>query len=162
MVRGLDYYTRTTFEITSEDLGAQDALCGGGRYDNLVETLGGKPTPAIGFAAGVERLMLLLNSEKFVKESAVQAYFICLGDTPRTFVAKTVNELRQKGLIVQSDMLRRSMKAQLRDANRGNAIHAVIIGEEEFSSQTAIIKDLKSGSQTSVSFDQLTNYFLNK
>ncbi len=162
MVRGLDYYTRTTFEITSSALGAQDAICGGGRYDNLVETLGGKSTPAIGFAAGVERIMLLIGSELVDSEPKNHVYIICLGDAPRTFVSSLSHTLRNHDISVGTDMLRRSMKAQMRDANRLGAVHAVIIGDDEFNNQTAIVKELETGTQSSVPFDQLTDYFLTK
>lgn len=162
MVRGLDYYTRTTFEITSGALGAQDAICGGGRYDNLVETLGGKATPAIGFAAGVERILLLSESETSTKESVSDVYIICLGDTPRAFVTQLAGTLRKNGISTGSDMLRRSMKAQMREANRLGAAHAVIIGEEEFKTQTAVVKELQTGTQISVPFDNLTDHFVSR
>lgn len=155
MVRGLDYYTRTTFEITSGALGAQDALCGGGRYDNLVETLGGKPTPAIGFAAGVERLLLVLESELIRDDDSVHVYTVCLGDAPRSYIMKITHKLRTMGISVGTDMLRRSMKAQMREANKLNATLAIIVGETELENKTVIIKELKKGTQIEIPMEKL-------
>tara|TARA_B100001765_G_C19338149_1_gene264852 strand:- start:173 stop:670 length:498 start_codon:yes stop_codon:yes gene_type:complete len=161
MVRGLDYYTRTTFEITSDALGAQNAICGGGRYDHLVETLGGKPVPAVGFAAGVERIMLVLeNSDSNAKPENTDIYIICLGDVSR-IVAFTLGEtLRQKGLATETDMLRRSLKAQLRDANRTGVKIAVIIGEKEMKDQNAQVKDFRTGDQSEIRQDSLVDYIV--
>ena len=117
LVRGLDYYTRTTFEITAPSLGAQNAICGGGRYDGLTEMLGGKPTPGIGFAAGMERILLAMKSKQFNKNK-VQIYIVGLGDHTRTTVIKLAQELREQNLITEFDLLRRSLKAQLREANK--------------------------------------------
>ncbi len=155
MVRGLDYYTRTTFEITSGALGAQDALCGGGRYDNLVETLGGKPTPAIGFAAGVERLLLVLESKLIRDDDSVHVYTVCLGDAPRSYIMKITHKLRTMGISVGTDMLRRSMKAQMREANKLNATLAIIVGETELENKTVIIKELKKGTQIEIPMEKL-------
>jgi histidyl-tRNA synthetase len=130
MVRGLDYYTRTTFEFISGGLGAQDAICGGGRYDNLVETLGGKLTPGIGFAAGMERILLSMNSDiKAANEKRV--HVINLIESESSHALQVANQLREAGYQVTMDTLRRSLKAQMRDANRSGAVKAVIIGEEE-------------------------------
>jgi len=155
MVRGLDYYTRTTFEITSGALGAQDALCGGGRYDNLVETLGGKPTPAIGFAAGVERLLLILESELIRENDSVHVYTVCLGDAPRSYIMEITHKLRKMGISVGTDMLRRSMKAQMREANKLNATLAIIVGETELENQTVVVKELKKGTQIEIPMEKL-------
>ena len=117
LVRGLDYYTRTTFEITSTALGAQDAICGGGRYDGLVETLGGKPTPGIGFAAGMERILLALGEESS-SSSTNQVYIVGLGDAVRPTVLELAENLRRNNVATEFDTLRRSMKAQMREANK--------------------------------------------
>ena len=119
LVRGLDYYTRTTFEIISGNLGAQDALCGGGRYDKLVETLGGKPTPAVGFAAGLERILIAMNEVDI--DQTIQAdkiYLIGLGDAVRPTMLKILGEARKAGLNMEFDSLRRSVKSQMREANK--------------------------------------------
>jgi len=161
MVRGLDYYTRTTFEITSDALGAQNAICGGGRYDHLVETLGGKSVPAVGFAAGVERIMLVLeNSDSNAKPENTDIYIICLGDVSRIVAFTLAEALRQKGLATETDMLRRSLKAQLRDANRTGVKIAVIIGEKEMENQNAQVKDFRTGDQSEIRQDSLVDYIV--
>ncbi len=161
MVRGLDYYTRTTFEITSDSLGAQNAICGGGRYDHLVETLGGKPMPAVGFAAGVERIMLVLeNSDSNSKPENTDIYIVCLGDVSRVAAFTLAETLRQKGLATETDMLRRSLKAQLRDANRTGVKIAVIIGEKEMENQNAQVKDFRTGDQSEIRQDSLVDYIV--
>ncbi len=156
LVRGLDYYTRTTFEITSPALGAQDAVCGGGRYDGLVETLGGPSTPAIGFAAGIERILLCLEAKGSPdSQNGTQVYFIAQNDEVRETVIRLLQASRQAGVQSDFDPLRRSMKAQLREANRIGAGIAVIVGETEIEAQEAQVKNLESGDQSAVSFDEL-------
>ena len=160
LVRGLDYYCRTTFEITSEVLGGQDALCGGGRYDNLVELLGGKPTPAIGFAAGVERILIALNektpqSEKFECDIYV---ITMLQDSIKTGMI-VANQLRQSGFRVEMDSLRRSMKSQLREANKMRAKYTVILGEEELKSKKITIKEMGTGDQKTIEIDSILSFF---
>ena len=158
MVRGLDYYTRTTFEFISGNLGAQDAICGGGRYDSLVETLGGKPTPAIGFAAGMERILLSMDiSKDDAKINTV--YLINLVESASGQALFIANELRELGCYVIMDTLRRSLKAQLRDANRIGAVKAVIIGEDELKNKTVQIKDLSSGEQEEIVMNDLVKHF---
>ena len=158
MVRGLDYYTRTTFEFISGNLGAQDAICGGGRYDGLVETLGGKPTPAIGFAAGMERILLSMDiGRDDAKENTV--YMINLVESASGQALFIANELRELGCYVIMDTLRRSLKAQLRDANRIGAVKAVIIGEDELKNKTVQIKDLSSGEQEEIVMNDLVKHF---
>ncbi|HIA91215.1 MAG TPA: histidine--tRNA ligase [Candidatus Marinimicrobia bacterium] len=158
MVRGLDYYTRTTFEFISGNLGAQDAICGGGRYDGLVETLGGKPTPAIGFAAGMERILLSMDiGRDDAKENTV--YLINLVESASGQALFIANELRELGCYVIMDTLRRSLKAQLRDANRIGAVKAVIMGEEELKNKTVQIKDLSSGEQEEIVMNDLVKHF---
>ncbi len=161
MVRGLDYYTRTTFEITSDALGAQNAICGGGRYDHLVETLGGKPIPAVGFAAGVERIMLVLeSSDSNAKPTNTDIYIVCLGDVSRMLALTLAETLRQKGLATETDMLRRSLKSQLRDANRTGVKIAVIIGEKEMENQNAQVKDFRTGDQSEIKQESLVDYIV--
>lgn len=148
MVRGLDYYTRTTFEITSPNVGAQDALCGGGRYDKLIEDLGGKQTPAVGFAAGIERIMLAMEQgDEDSDQKAPRVYVVAAGDAARNAVLKLTMDLRAEGISADFDSLRRSLKAQMREANRLSASHAVIIGEKELAAGTAQVKTLVSGEQ---------------
>lgn len=159
LVRGLDYYTRTTFEIISGNLGAQDALCGGGRYDKLVETLGGKPTPAVGFAAGLERILIAMNEVDI--DQIIQAdkiYLIGLGDAVRPTMLKILGEARKAGLNMEFDSLRRSVKSQMREANKIGASLAIILGDKELKDKSVQIKDLKNGQQESISIDSIISY----
>jgi len=162
LVRGLDYYTKTVFEITSNELGSQDALLGGGRYDSLVETLGGKPTPGIGFAAGIERILLLINEENFKEHKPVpDIYLICLEKKGIPVSLNIAKILRLKGLNIVSDTLRRSMKAQMRDANKLRARYVLILGENELKDNTIIFKNLESGKQKSIKQEKIVKYFDN-
>ena len=151
LVRGLDYYTRTTFEITSNELGAQNAICGGGRYDELVENLGGKPTPGIGFAAGIERLLLASRSEH--KMENIQIYIVGIGDSVRATLITLAENLRKNNFKTSFDYLRRSMKAQMREANKLGARYAIILGEDELKDKSVIIKDLSTSDQEKIALD---------
>lgn len=158
MVRGLDYYTRTTFEFISGNLGAQDAVCGGGRYDGLVEILGGKPTPAMGFAAGMERILMSMDpKEKNAEVNSV--YLINMVESASGKALSIANEIRELGFAVTIDTLRRSIKAQLRDANRIGAVKVVIMGEEELKNKTLQIKDLTTGEQEEIVESDLVKHF---
>ena len=162
LVRGLDYYTKTVFEITSNELGSQDALLGGGRYDSLVETLGGKPTPGIGFAAGIERILLLINEENFKEHKPVpDIYLICLEKKGIPASLNIAKKLRLKGFNIVSDPIRRSMKAQMRDANKLRARYVLILGENELKDNTIIFKSLESGKQESIKQEKIVKYFDN-
>ena len=159
LVRGLDYYTRTTFEIISSKLGAQDALCGGGRYDKLAETLGGKQTPAVGFAAGLERILIAIDKvDTDQKIQANKIYLIGLGDAVRSTMLKILGEARKAGLIMEFDSLRRSIKSQMREANKIGASLAIIIGDKELKDKSVQIKDLKNGQQESIPIDSIISY----
>ena len=151
LVRGLDYYTRTTFEITSNELGAQNAICGGGRYDELVENLGGKPTPGIGFAAGIERLLLASRSEH--KQENIQIYIVGIGDSVRATLITLAENLRKNNFKTSFDYLRRSMKAQMREANKLGARYAIILGEDELKDKSVMIKDLSTSDQEKIALD---------
>ena len=159
LVRGLDYYNRTTFEIISSKLGAQDALCGGGRYDKLAETLGGKQTPAVGFAAGLERILIAMDEvDTDQKIQADKIYLIGLGDAVRPTMLKILGEARKAGLIMEFDSLRRSIKSQMREANKIGASLAIIIGDKELKDKSVQIKDLKNGQQESIPIDSIISY----
>ena len=162
LVRGLDYYTKTVFEITSNELGSQDALLGGGRYDSLVETLGGKPTPGIGFAAGIERILLLINEENFSEHKPKpDIYLICLEKKGIPVSLNITKKLRLKGFNLVSDPLRRSMKAQMRDANKLGSRYVLILGESELEDKTIIYKNLENGKQESIKQEKIVKYFDN-
>lgn len=162
LVRGFDYYTRTVFETVLSGLGAQDAVLGGGRYDNLVAELGGPPTPGIGMSFGVERLVLAMKNnnislpEDFVRK--VDCYVIALEETALMECTKIADMLRRMGKRTRFDGTPRSLKSGLRSANRSNARFALIIGEQELNEQTILIKDLQSGKQEHIPCDALTNW----
>ena len=159
LVRGLDYYSHTTFEITSTMLGAQDALCGGGRYNGLVEQLGGKPTPAVGFAAGVERLILALKNNKTTNYKS-DIYLVHIGEEVMPTALYIANELRNKcNKTVIVETLRRSLKAQMREAGRKMVKFALILGEQELQNNKIIIKNMETSNQKEISIDQLHKYF---
>ena len=159
LVRGLDYYTRTTFEIISSNLGAQDALCGGGRYDKLVETLGGKPTPAVGFAAGLERILIAIGEVDIDKKIQTdKIYLIGLSDKVRPTMLKILGKARKNGLNMVFDSLRRSIKSQMREANKTGASIAIIIGDKELEEKSVLIKNFKNGQQKSIPIDSVISY----
>jgi len=161
LVRGLDYYTKTAFEITSTALGSQDALAGGGRYDLLVEELGGKPAPGVGFAAGIERLLMVLeksgNTPK--DESGPVLFFVALDDNSLQWAFAEAATLRAKGISVELDYLGRSIKAQMREANRQHARYVIVVGENELKSGKAKLKDMLSGTETEISLQQIQSSF---
>jgi histidyl-tRNA synthetase len=157
LVRGLDYYTRTVFEIQPEGGGAQSTLVGGGRYDDLIEELGGKPTPALGFAAGIERIILNLKKQKVAIPSLAkpQVFIAYLGDEAKIRAIKLASSLRGAGIGVIEAVGDKSLKAQLRQANNLNMRYAVIIGEEEVKAGTVILRDMTNAEQETVPVDKL-------
>lgn len=159
LVRGLDYYSHTTFEISSSSLGAQNALCGGGRYNGLIEQLGGKPTPAVGFAAGVERLILALDKQHNTGIPP-DIYLIHLGDEATVTASKIANDLRLNcGKIVVMETMRRSLKAQMREAGRCGANTTIILGEKELAENNIIVKDMSTGNQNEVPISEINKFF---
>jgi len=165
LVRGLDYYTETTFELESEALGAQSALAGGGRYDRLAEVLGSdEPVPAVGFAAGMERLFLALDATDVDRPDAPQpdVFIAALGEEAERWVFRTTQELREAGLQVALDLKGRSLKAQMKEANRQNAPYSLIIGGNELEAEEATVKEMESGDQVDVPFDDLTQFLCDR
>ena len=164
LVRGLDYYTKTAFEIISKDLGAQDALAGGGRYDLLIEELGSEATPGIGFAAGMERLLMVLEKQNSLSgEDEKPTIFIAALDAEsRKWALRKALELRRRGVSAELDFLERSLKAQMREADRLQVRYVLIIGENEVKTRQGIIKDMKTGQQRTVKFDELADKFASK
>ena len=160
LVRGLDYYSQTVFEIQSDLLGAQSALCGGGRYDYLVEELGGEPTPAIGFAAGIERLILAIENNNKITKKNPDIYIISMDESSHKYSFVVENRLRRnKKLKIISDKLRRTMKSQMKDANRLMAKNVIIIGEEEMNSGQLTLKDMNTGDQQKLTLDNIVDHF---
>jgi histidyl-tRNA synthetase len=141
LVRGLDYYTRTTFEFKDEAIGAQDSICGGGRYDGLIEAIGGPPTPGIGFGAGIERLLLSLGDTELEPE-AVDVFFVAEEGADRPAIAKALAELRRRGISADMDYARRSVKGQRTQAGRLNARQVVTVEPGDTPDADAIAKEL--------------------
>jgi histidyl-tRNA synthetase len=162
LVRGLDYYSRTAFELESPDLGAQSALAGGGRYDGLAEAIGAKQrVPAVGFAAGVERLFMALEAQQYDLGAlpAPRAFFVALGEAAQREAFRLAHTLRDEGLHVGLDLKGRSFKAQMREANRQRAAFAIILGEDELAAGQVQVKDMASGEQVGVAVDDLARHF---
>jgi histidyl-tRNA synthetase len=158
LVRGLDYYTRTVFEIAPEgETGAQVAIGGGGRYDDLIEQLGGKPTPAVGFATGIERLVLNLRKQDVVVPalSPLTVFVACLGQEARDEAMKLTSHLRKSGISSIVSLGVRSLKAQLKQANVSGVRYSVIIGEDEVKSRTVVLRDMAKGEQQTVPIDKV-------
>jgi histidyl-tRNA synthetase len=162
LVRGLDYYTHTIFEIQAdiEGFGSQNTLCGGGRYNKLVDVFDGPETPGIGFGMGMERLLLALELEeiKITQDPYVHAYIAPLAVSAKPKGLEIANELRMRGLVSEIDMLDRRMKAHFKQADRLNARFIVFIGEEELENGNVNIKDLQTKEQVTVTFDKVYEY----
>jgi histidyl-tRNA synthetase len=157
LVRGLDYYTRTVFEIQPEEEGAQSTLGGGGRYDDLIEELGGKPAPAIGFATGIERIILNLKKEGVAVPTApgLQVLVAYLGDAARTEAIKLAAGLREAGISAVTTTGGKSLKAQMRQANSLEVRYTVIIGEDEVKAGTAVLRDMVNARQETLAIGEL-------
>lgn len=165
IVRGLDYYTGTVFEFVTDAIGAKSTVCGGGRYDNLIEELGGKSTPAAGFGLGIERLLLLLEKNETEKldydQNRLKVYFAVMDDEARATAFQFMREFRLSGFAGQrteTDLLNRSLKAQLKYAAGIDAEFTVILGEDEMKSRRATVKEMATGKQESVDFSKLIDY----
>jgi len=158
LVRGLDYYTRTTFEVVSTGLGAQNAICGGGRYDSLVEEFGGPPTPCFGFALGMERLISVIPfSDKMDLESRPDIFVVGLGEEAKSVTFKIIHELRREGISVDQDYTGGSMKSQMRKANKSFSRFSLIVGENEIKSGKYLLKDMETSSQREIPEKNLVN-----
>lgn len=159
LVRGLDYYTRTVFEVEPEDKGGQSTLGGGGRYDDLVEALGGRPTAAVGFAAGLERIIFNLKGQKLAVPSLPKpvAFVAYLGEEAKTEAVKIASELRETGLAVVMGTGDRSLKAQMRQANSSGSTYALILGEQEVRNRNVVLRDMRSGEQQTLPLAEITS-----
>ncbi|MDX9745619.1 MAG: histidine--tRNA ligase [Syntrophales bacterium] len=155
MVRGLDYYTRTTFEVTIPDMGAQNAVVGGGRYDGLVRDLGGPDIPGIGFAVGFERLMALLPEEQNEPPAEPLLFVAALGDKAQEYAFSLCNRLRLRGVQAEMDYTGKSLKSQMKKANKLSSPYTLILGEREMESGQGELRDMRSSSQRSIPLDRL-------
>jgi histidyl-tRNA synthetase len=162
LVRGLDYYTRTTFEVVALGIGAQDAVAGGGRYDNLVKTLGGPETPGIGFGSGMERLIITLGKHgiQIPQETRNVVFFALLDHASRSIGVNIIHQCRRQGVSCETDFLGRNLKAQLKAADKCNARFVVIIGEDEIAVGKAKIKDFVSKEQIEIELSRISEYLI--
>lgn len=159
LVRGLDYYTKTAFEIISGGLGAQNAIGGGGRYDDLVEELGGKPTPAVGFAAGIERMIIAMDQQKveWPVEKRLDIFVAKVDEKNKNTSFKLLQKIRNAGLSADMDYSGGSLKSQMRIANKIGARYTVIVGEEELSKNMVILRNMQTKEQKEVKIDNVIN-----
>lgn len=157
LVRGFDYYTGVVWEVTAGGLGAQNAIGGGGRYDNLVETLGGKPTPGVGFGSGIERLLIALEAQGVAlpQDRKPLAWLVSHGDAARDFNWKLMHKLRAAGIPSDMDASGRSVKAQFKLADRASAAWCIVVGESELATNTVMLKNLQTGEQCAIGRDQV-------
>lgn len=164
IVRGLDYYTKTAFEIVTDVIGAQGTVCGGGRYDGLIEQIGGPDTPGVGFGMGIERLLIVLEKAgiEIPMPPTVDMFIIGLGDAGVKESIKLVHKLRDNGIKADKDYMARSLKAQMKYANKLNAKHVTVIGEDEISNNRIKVKNMEDGSEEEIQLDQLIEYMKTK
>ncbi len=164
IVRGLDYYSRTVFEFVTESAGAQGTVLGGGRYDTLLSEIGGKNVPAVGFAAGMERLLMVMEAENasFGEPRGTDCYLLGMDEQSREKAFTLAGELRKQGVSAETDLLNRSVKAQFKYADKFGARFVAVIGEEELSEGAAQVKDMKTSSAEKVKFPQLAQYLIER
>ncbi|MBO5908559.1 MAG: histidine--tRNA ligase [Clostridia bacterium] len=159
IVRGLDYYTKTVFEFISGDIGAQSTVCGGGRYDGLVGQMGGPEMPSLGFAMGIERLLMVMESQnvKFPEKKAPDIYIGTMGEAARLAATKLCCRLRDEGFSAVTDVTGRSVKAQMKYADKCGARYSMVIGSDEAEKKIATLKSMKEKEQTEVSLENLAD-----
>lgn len=164
LVRGLDYYRKTAFEVLVENIGAQSAICGGGRYDGLVEQVGGPQTPGIGFAMGMERVLAALQASNPLNNTMKKEFvrFVALGESSQKKCFTFVSQLRREGIPASIDLLARSLKAQLKAADKVQAQYAAIVGEDEMNREVVILRDLTLGEQSELPFAEAEKELIQK
>ncbi|NLY43717.1 MAG: histidine--tRNA ligase [Clostridiaceae bacterium] len=157
IVRGLDYYTRTVFEIVSKNIGAQSTVCGGGRYDGLIEQLGGKPAPGIGFGLGLERLLLILEEQgiDIPKPDPITLFIVSVGEKAEMKAQSLVYTLRQQYISAEKDHMGRSVKAQMKYADKLGVKYTMVLGDDEIEKGTAVLKDMRTGEKQEIALDNL-------
>jgi len=157
IVRGLDYYTKTAFEFVSDKIGAQGAVCGGGRYDHLLSAIGGDDTPGVGFGLGIERLLLVLEASgiELPEGDRLDALIIYMGEKAKHRALSLMRELRESGVSADMDVCARNTKGQFKYADKTGARYAVIIGDDELAAGAAKLKDMRSGEQRECAFSDI-------
>ncbi len=160
IVRGLDYYTKTAFEFVTNSIGAQGTICGGGRYDYLIEQLGGPPIPGVGFGLGIERLLLVMESNGVVipEPEAPELFIAVIGEPAKAYGLRLARDLRERGYDVQMDSLMRNIKGQLKYSDRLNAKFTAVIGDDELAKNKMNIKNMATGEQVELPFGDLGSY----
>lgn len=160
IVRGLDYYTRTVFEFVCNEIGAQGTVCAGGRYDNLISELGGDPTPAVGFGAGIGRMLMAMEASNGPVETVkmLDLYVGSRGEAAATAAAALVYKLRQDGVAAEADLLGRSVKAQMKYANKMGAKYTMILGDDELTNGQAALKNMETGENEMVAFQNIQEW----
>ncbi len=155
IVRGLDYYTKTVFEFVTTEIGAQGTVCGGGRYDGLIEQLGGQNTPALGFAMGIERLLLVMDKQgcDYLTPKKCDIYFATMGDAALEKAMELSKSLREYGYFAEYDMMNRGLKAQMKYANKIGAAFTLVLGDNELSEGKAKLKEMEKGEETQIALD---------
>lgn len=158
IVRGLDYYTRTVFEFVSGDIGAQSTVCGGGRYDGLISQMGGQPTPSLGFAMGIERLMMVLEAQgtELPDAPTCDLYIASMGENASFKATTLCNSLREDGYAVQTDICAKGLKAQMKFANKIGAKFTIVLGDDELAANTAKLKCMQTGDEIEINLDELS------
>ncbi len=159
IVRGLDYYTRTVFEFVSGDIGAQSTVCGGGRYDGLIAQMGGQPTASLGFAMGIERLMMILESQntQLPKESCCDIYMATMGENAALKATALCNALRGDGFKAQTDICAKGLKAQMKYADKIGALFTLVLGDNELENNKANLKNMQTGESVEINLDRLSD-----
>ncbi len=162
IVRGLDYYTKTVFEFVSNSIGAQGTVCGGGRYDGLIKELGGNPLPACGFGMGIERLTMLLNAQKKELPEEPRPYLYIAPASPEQgpLAMKLINDLRYEGISALTDLGERSLKAQMKYANKKNAMYTAVLGEDEAVGGKINVKNMDNGTVTELPLEDFADSFM--
>jgi histidyl-tRNA synthetase len=160
LVRGLDYYTKTVFEIWETGIGAQSAVFGGGRYDGLAEAIGGPPTPGVGFGSGLERIILAMKGfgVEVPPLPAPPVFVACLGDRAKAEAVRVLNALRAGGVGAWLAFGQRGLKSQLREAGKRDARYTIILGEDELAAGTAVVRDMAAGEQADVGLAELVDW----
>lgn len=158
LVRGLDYYTRTSFEFIGEGLGSQDAIGAGGRYDGLSESLGGGHLPGVGFGLGVDRIAMLVEAGQSFTPPAIRVFVVAIGEDARRAAFPMVTQLRASGIAADFDLADRGMKGQFRSADRSGAPKVIVIGEREMATGSFTVKDMLSGEEETIMGDALVSY----
>ena len=161
LVRGLDYYTKTAFEVTTTFLGAQNAIVGGGRYDSLIRDLGGPDIPGIGFAIGFERLLAMMPSEDTDYETHPALFIAGLGAQAQQIAYGLCNRLRLKGVATEMDYMDKGLKGQMKRANKLNCRYALMIGDRELGEKQAVLRDMQDGSQQSIGLEGIEEEIIN-